>query len=102
MTTPTALPPAEVTQALSRLAGWGGDTTGLTKTWTFPSFRAAMDFIAACVPGIELRNHHPEVTALYDRVSVCLRTHDAGDRVTTSDFDLARHLDQVARGYVVP
>lgn len=88
-----ALSSDEVKLSLVHLPGWTGDADCLTRTWQFPGFRPAMDFMAACVPGIEARNHHPEWTNIYDRVSVRLRTHDAGDRVTEADLDLARHLD---------
>ena len=88
---------AEVRRALSGLAGWSGSPAGLERTWRFASFPAAIGFMHEAAAGIERRNHHPEWTNVYDRVRVLLRTHDAGDRVTAADVDLAMFLDEQAR-----
>ncbi len=85
-----------VRRALAVMPGWSGTASGLERTWRFASHPAAIAFIQACVAGVEARNHHPEWSNVYDRVSVRLRTHDAGDRVTGLDLDLARFLDQQA------
>ena len=42
-------------------------------------------------------DHHPEITNVYDRRgAVALTTHDAGDRVTETDLELARRIDASA------
>lgn len=82
-----------VRRAIAAMPGWSGTTAGLERSWRFASHPAAIAFIQACVAGVEARNHHPEWSNVYDRVSVRLRTHDAGDRVTDQDLDLARYLD---------
>lgn len=92
------LEPQAVRDALAILPGWSGDGHGLETAWRFPSFPAAIDFIAACVQPIVAMDHHPEWTNVHDRVGVRLRTHAAGDRVTDLDVDLARLLDGIARG----
>lgn len=92
----TALTPEVVADALHGMPGWSGDASALGRAWRFADFAAAIRFMQTCVPGIDARNHHPEWTNVFDRVSVRLRTHDAGDRVTMADLDLARHLDAVA------
>ena len=90
---PDALMPAAVAEVLVRLPGWSGDIHGLTRTFTFSDFNAAMAFMHAVAPAIDAANHHPEWTNVYNRVSVRLCTHDAGDRVTELDVKLARLLD---------
>lgn len=92
----TALTPEVVANALRGMPGWSGDASALSRAWRFADFASAIRFMHACVPGIDARNHHPEWSNVYDRVSVRLRTHDAGDRVTAADLDLASHLDAVA------
>lgn len=83
--------------ALGRLAadlpGWTVAPDGLTRTFRLGSFRAAMAFLVRVAFEAEEMNHHPEVENVYDRVSLRLRTHDAGDRVTPRDVDLARRID---------
>jgi len=93
---PEALTPFAVAEVLVRLPGWGGDLHGLTRTYRFPDFKAAMAFMQAAAPAIDAGNHHPEWSNVYNRVSVILRTHDAGDRVTELDVKLARVLDAEA------
>ncbi|HYE05531.1 MAG TPA: 4a-hydroxytetrahydrobiopterin dehydratase [Planctomycetota bacterium] len=95
----SALGDDAVRSALAGMPGWSGSIAGLERQWRFLSHPAAIAFIQACVAGVEARNHHPEWHNVYDRVSVRLRTHDAGDRVTGQDLDLARYLDQQARAH---
>jgi 4a-hydroxytetrahydrobiopterin dehydratase len=93
---PEPLGAPAVAAALARLPGWAGDQAGLTRTWRFADFRAAIAFMQAAAAPIDAANHHPEWSNVYDRVSVRLRTHDAGDRVTALDVTLAALLDRVA------
>lgn len=97
---PDALLPAAVAEVLVRLPGWSGDIHGLTRTYRFADFNAAMAFMQATAPAIDAANHHPEWSNVYNRVSVTLRTHDAGDRVTELDVKLARLLDVHAAKFV--
>ena len=82
--------------ALANLPGWSGGPTGLTRSFKFPNFLTAIAFMQAAAPAIDAGNHHPEWANVYNRVSVTLRTHDAGDRVTMLDVTLARLLDAEA------
>jgi 4a-hydroxytetrahydrobiopterin dehydratase len=93
---PEALLPAAVREVLIRLPGWSGDTNGLSRTYRFVDFTTAMAFMQAASPKIDAANHHPEWSNIYNRVSVLLRTHDAGDQVTELDVKLARLLDAEA------
>lgn len=94
MSTPST--DTEITAALAELPDWSGDGRGISASWTFADFPTAVGFMAACVDGIEERQHHPEWSNVYNTVRVTLCTHDAGDRVTGKDFDLARFLSQQA------
>lgn len=87
-----ALTQDQVTTALAKLPAWSGDQSGITVTWTATDFRAAMAFMQDCVEPIEAINHHPEWHNVYNRISITLRTHDAGDVVTQLDIDLATTL----------
>ena len=63
------------------------------KTYRFPSFCAAIAWMASLVDQIDALNHHPEWQNVYNRVEVRLTTHDAGT-LTELDIQLARLLDQ--------
>ena len=88
---------AAIDEALAGLDAWSGDTSALTRTFTFESFRAAIDFIARAAPVIDDLDHHPEWTNVHDRVEVRLTSHDAGG-VTSRDVRLAEALDGIALG----
>jgi 4a-hydroxytetrahydrobiopterin dehydratase len=51
--------------------------------------------MATSAIAIEKRNHHPEWSNVYNRVTVDLITHDAGG-ITRKDVELAHLLDTVA------
>ena len=44
---------------------------------------------------IEKLNHHPEWSNVYNKVSVSLTTHDAGNTITDKDRELAKALDAI-------
>jgi 4a-hydroxytetrahydrobiopterin dehydratase len=93
------LPAEAIRTALTSLPGWSGGPTGLTRSYKFADFTTAMAFMQAVAPAIDAGNHHPEWANVYNRISVTLRTHDAGDRVTELDVTLARLLDTFAAKY---
>ncbi len=85
-----------VNAALATLDGWSFSDDSLRKTYTFGSFREAISFIVRIAFEAEQRDHHPELSNVYNRVSVTLRTHDAGNRVTAADTELATAIENLA------
>lgn len=75
---------------------WIEKPDGLYKSFVFKSFLEAMNFMQISAHEIEKMNHHPEWSNVYNRVEVCLRTHDAGNKVTNKDKELSEILDRVA------
>ena len=75
--------------------GWtvASDGHSANKTYRFPSFSAAIAWMASLVDQIDALNHHPEWRNVYNRVEVRLTTHDQGT-LTDLDVQLARVLDQ--------
>lgn len=92
----TPLAPDRLTAALATLPAWKLQGDALERTFTFTDFTQALAYMNDAAPEIERLNHHPEWTNVYNRVSVRLTTHDAGNRVTTADVELAKMLDWVA------
>ena len=68
----------------------------ITKEYTFSNFRSAMGFMVRVGFEAEAMDHHPELFNVYDRVAIALTTHDAGDRVTETDLELARRIEGLA------
>ncbi len=81
--------------ALRDLLGWEVVGQRLVFTHDFGSFRDAMAFLVRLAFEAEEMNHHPEIHNVYGRVRLELSTHDAGDRVTSLDVELARRVSQV-------
>ncbi len=92
------LSPDEISAALDALSGWTYEDDALAKTFTFGDFREALAFIVRLGFEAEERDHHPNLTNVYNRVELALTTHDAGNRVTQMDVDLARAIEQLVRG----
>ena len=81
------------------LDGWsvveGRDA--VRKVYKFVDFKEAFSFMTRAALKAEQMNHHPEWFNVYNTVDVTLATHDAG-AVTTLDEELARYLDDIAKG----
>lgn len=94
--------PGEFAAALAALPGWHRDGAALAREWRFGSFADAIAFMAGAAADIDRLGHHPEWTNVWNRVSVRLRTHDAGDLATSRDVELARLLDRHAARWLPP
>jgi 4a-hydroxytetrahydrobiopterin dehydratase len=74
---------------------WKEENNRLTKTFKFKDFTDAFGFMAKVALVAEKMDHHPHWTNVYNTVSFELSTHDAGDRVTKKDHDLANAIDKL-------
>jgi len=85
----------DIHDALRDLPGWEVEGQRLVFTHDFGSFRDAMAFLVRLGFEAEELNHHPEIRNVYGRVELALTTHDAGNRITELDVELARRVLQV-------
>jgi 4a-hydroxytetrahydrobiopterin dehydratase len=92
----TPLTQAKIKAALAALPGWSFKRNALTKSFTFGSFREAVSFMVRAGFEAEAMNHHPEWTNVYNRVAIRLNTHDAGDKVTAKDVELAKRFQRIS------
>ena len=90
------LTPRKIARACVDLPGWVHDGDALAKTFKFGSFREALSFMVRVGYEAEELNHHPEWTNVYNRVVVRLTTHDAGNRVTAKDVELATRMQRIS------
>ena len=86
----------EIQSAVSELRGWTYDDDALKRTFEFSDFRAAISFIVRMAFYAEEMNHHPDLQNVYNAVTIALSTHDAGDKVTEMDVELARKIDELS------
>jgi len=83
----------EIGSALAELKGWEYTNESLRKAFQFGSFREAVSFLIRVSFEAEQMNHHPEIENVYNRVTLTLRTHDAGNKVTRADVELAAAIE---------
>ena len=94
------MPPAkkltrrEVAKAVARLPGWRLANGKLHREFVFDDFEAAFAFMTRVAALAEDRDHHPDWSNVYNRVTIDLATHDAGG-ITEKDCDLATAIERV-------
>jgi pterin-4a-carbinolamine dehydratase len=71
----------------------------INRTFEFPSFEDAIDFMAESAKHISEIDHHPRWENRFRTVEVWLTTWDIGHRISQSDFGLARYLENVYSRY---
>ena len=92
----TPLTTAEIQAALRGLEGWEFTDNALVKTFKFGSFREALSFMVRAGFEAEALNHHPDWKNVYNRLVVRLNTHDADDKVTAKDVELAKRFEGIS------
>ena len=82
--------------ALERqVEGWSViDEHHITKTYKFPDFRKALEFVIRVGELAERQGHHPDIYLAWGKVEVKIWTHKI-DGLTESDFILAAKIDQI-------
>jgi len=74
---------------------WKEESNKLTRSFEFKNFTEAFGFMTKVAIEAEKMNHHPEWSNVYNKVTINLSTHDAGDIVTEKDRALANIIDQL-------
>ncbi len=74
-------------------SGWTLADDALTRDFEFDDFVAAFGFMTRVAMLAEKADHHPNWQNVYNRVSVTLTTHDAGNTVTDKDIALAEAIN---------
>jgi 4a-hydroxytetrahydrobiopterin dehydratase len=73
------------------------DRDAISRDFKFRDFSAAWGFMARVALLAEQRDHHPEWSNVYNRVSITLTTHDAGG-LSERDVGLAQAIDAITPG----
>jgi 4a-hydroxytetrahydrobiopterin dehydratase len=74
---------------------WKEENNKLVKTFTFKDFTEAFGFMTKVAIAAEKMNHHPTWTNTWNKVTIELSTHDAGNIVTDLDRTLAKAIDKL-------
>lgn len=74
---------------------WVEKNDKLKRKFEFKDFNEALVFINKLAPICESMNHHPEINWVYNKIEITLSTHDAGDKITELDYQLAKKIDKI-------
>ncbi len=86
--------------------GWYIDNFGdadvryLVKTFKFPHFNQAADFMEMVAKHCRVLGHHPEWRNVFNLVTVSLTTWDAQRKVTIYDLNMALYMNMAAKAVV--
>lgn len=84
-----------LTKMQAQLHGWQVVAEHhLTKTYVFPDFRTALEFVNRAGAIAEAEGHHPDLYLAWGKVEAKIWTHKV-DGLTESDFILAARIDAV-------
>ena len=65
----------------------------LTATLTFADFAEAFAFMTRVGLVAQEQGHHPDLSISWNKVTISITTHDAGNTVTDNDRKLAAAID---------
>jgi 4a-hydroxytetrahydrobiopterin dehydratase len=86
---------AEILARLPMAKGWERHGDMLVRTWQFPSFRRAMEFVNQVAILVEKTDHHPDLVVQYRTVRIEMSTHDVGG-LTERDFALIAGINEIS------
>ena len=77
-----------------KLTSWKLESDQLVCNYKFKDFIEAFGFMTKVALLAQQANHHPEWSNVYNKVKICLTTHDARG-ITKKDLDLAKEIEDL-------
>jgi len=85
----------ELEKLLKQLPHWKVENAHhIMRTFTFPDFRQALEFVNKVGEIAEAQGHHPDISLSWGKAEVTTWTHKING-LTESDFILAAKIDQL-------
>jgi 4a-hydroxytetrahydrobiopterin dehydratase len=92
-----ALKGEQLRELRQQVPGWQVENEHhLHRTYTFPDFRTALDFVNRVGEIAEREGHHPDIALGWGKAEITIWTHKV-DGLTESDFILAAKIEQLPR-----
>ncbi len=85
----TRLSENEINVWLQNHDGWFVENDELKHVFVLKNFSDSIRFVIEISKISETQNHHPEIFISYNKVTVSMNTHDAGNVITDRDIKLA-------------
>jgi 4a-hydroxytetrahydrobiopterin dehydratase len=82
----------EILAKMPMAKGWDRHGDMLVRSWQFPSFRRALEFVNQVAALAEKSDYHPDIVLSYRKVRLELSTHSEGG-LTDRDFDYAAEIN---------
>ena len=76
---------------------WIENNDKLQRKFEFKDFNEALAFIKRLASICESMNHHPQINWVYNKIELTLSTHDAGNKITELDYQLANKIDEIPK-----
>lgn len=74
---------------------WKEIDNELVREFEFKDFSEAFAFMTRVAILAEKHNHHPWWSNVYNKVTIKLTTHDAGNTITKKDKNLAEEINKI-------
>ena len=78
---------------------WKEIDNQLKAKFQFKDFVEAFAFMTEVAFHAEKQGHHPNWSNVWNKVSISLTTHDAGNIITEKDWKLAEVIEQIYEKY---
>lgn len=88
-----ALTQDEIAAQHATVPGWNVAGGVLSREFETGSYLGNLHLTNLIANLAEKLNHHPDILLSYNKVTVTLTTHDASNKLTSYDFELARQIN---------
>ena len=85
---------AEIVAKMPAAKAWERHGDMLIRSWQFPSFRRALEFVNQVAALAEKADHHPDILLSYRDVRLEVSTHSEGG-LTDRDFAFAAEVNAI-------
>lgn len=89
---PRILPREDIPGLLQTIPTWEYTEPCIERSIKFASYTDGVDFLNRVASLAEERNHHPEITLSWRKLTIQLTTHSEGG-VTDLDLEMAREIN---------
>jgi 4a-hydroxytetrahydrobiopterin dehydratase len=87
----------ELERMLKLVPGWKAvDEHHITRIFTFPDFKQALEFVNRVGAVAEQQGHHPDILLTWGKVEITLWTHKING-LSESDFIMAAKIDRLEK-----
>ena len=97
MNKPTTSNESEIQSFLQSHSEWNFEENNLVATFMFENFKLVTAFVKKVMSAMIELNHHPDLMVTYSAVTIKTTTHDAGNKVSNKDTEIAKRISKIAQ-----